>query len=265
MRTRKLEMLRPEEIRDQMQRCPVVFLPLAPLEWHGPHLPYGADPLIASELALRLADRLGGLVHPCLFLGTERERDPATLRNLGFSGTEWIVGMDFPANSLPSLYLPEEVLAIVVRHQIVLLQKMGFQHVVLVNGHGGRNHVAALKRLGAEISAEGRCDVHYVFTFPDGAGTWSRRHHASTDETAVMLRLHPEAVRQAALPPPGEPIRARDFAVVDEAAFEGRSSPEGTLTEDPRTATAALGERHLAAAIEAIVADLREKLILRLL
>ena len=264
MRTRMLELLRPEEILDEMRRCPVVFLPLAPLEWHGPHLPYGVDPLIATELALRVADRLGGIVHPCLFLGTERERDPDTLRKLGFDGTEWIVGMDFPANSLPSLYLPEEVLAIAVRHQIYLLRNMGFRHVVVVNGHGGRNHVAALKRLCAEISAEGRCQVHYAFTFPAGAGTWSRRHHASTDETAVMMHLHPEAVRTTALPVPGAPIRARDLGIVDEDAFEGRNLPEGNITEDPRAATAALGEKHLAAATEAIVAELRESVTVRL-
>jgi creatinine amidohydrolase len=264
MRTRRLELLRPDEILDEMRRCPIVFLPLAPLEWHGPHLPYGVDPLIATELALRLADRLGGIVHPCLYLGTERERDPDTLRKLGFDGTEWIVGMDFPANSLPSLYLPEEVLAIAVRGQIHLLQKMGFRRVVLVNGHGGRNHVAALKRVAAEISAEGRCRVHYAFTFPEGAGTWSRRHHASTDETAVMQRIVPDAVSTAALPPAGQPIRARDFGIVDEDAFEGRNLPDGVITEDPRTATAGLGERHLAAATEAIVAELRETVIVRI-
>ena len=264
MRTRRLELLRPEEILDEMRRCPVVYLPLGPLEWHGPHLPYGTDPLIASELSARVADRLGGIVHPCLFLGTERERDPTTLRKLGFGGSEWIVGMDFPANSLPSLYLPEEVLAIVVRHQIVLLQRMGFRHVVLVNGHGGRNHVAALKRLCAELSAEGCCRVHYAFTFPEGAGTWSKRHHASTDETAVMRHLLPGTVDTTTLPPAGRPIRARDFAVADQDAFEGRNLPEGTIAEDPRAATAALGERHLTAATEAVVAELREKLTSRI-
>jgi len=257
MRTRKLELLRPDEILNEMRRCPVVYLPIGPLEWHGPHLPYGTDPLIASALALCVADRLGGLVHPCLFLGTERERDPDTLRKLGFTGSEWIVGMDFPANSLPSLYLPEEVLAIVVRHQIYLLQQMGFRHIVLVNGHGGRNHVAALKRLAAEISAQGRCRVHYAFTFPEGAGTWSKRHHASTDETAVMQQLAPESVDTATLPPANQPIRARDFAVVDEDAFEGRNLPVGNITEDPRGATSAQGQQHLAAATDAVVAMLR--------
>ncbi|HYL79514.1 MAG TPA: creatininase family protein [Candidatus Acidoferrum sp.] len=253
MRTRQLELLRPDEILDEMRRCPVVYLPLGPLEWHGPHLPYGTDPLYASEIALQVADRLGGIVHPCLFLGTERERDPATLRNLGFSESEWIVGMDFPKNNLPSPYIPEEVLGIVVRHLVYQLQRMGFRHVVLVNGHGGRNHVALLRRLCAEISAEGRGRVHYAFTFPEGAGSWSRRHHASTDETAVMRHLFPGSVDTDALPPKGQPIRARDFAVVDEEAFEGRTLPEGYIREDPRSATSALGEKHLTAAVDAIV------------
>jgi hypothetical protein len=39
MRTRKLELLRPDEILNEMRRCPVVYLPLGPLEWHGPQSP----------------------------------------------------------------------------------------------------------------------------------------------------------------------------------------------------------------------------------
>jgi creatinine amidohydrolase/Fe(II)-dependent formamide hydrolase-like protein len=78
-----------------------------------------------------------------------------------------------------------------------------------------------------------------------------------------MMRLHPDTVRTTALPPAGEPIRARDFAVVDEDAFEGRTLPEGTITEDPRIATADLGERHFAAATATLVEELREKVTTR--
>jgi creatinine amidohydrolase/Fe(II)-dependent formamide hydrolase-like protein len=75
-----------------------------------------------------------------------------------------------------------------------------------------------------------------------------------------MRNLFPDAVNTATLPPAGQPIRAKDFAVVDEDAFEGRTLPEGYLSEDPRSATAVLGEQHLAAAVEAIVSALREPL-----
>lgn len=252
MRTRRLEQMRPQEIADELGERSVVYLPIGPLEWHGPHLPYGVDPLIAWEVALRVADRLGGIVHPCLFLGTERERDPATLTNLGFAGSEWIVGMDFPANTLPSAYLPEEVLAVAIRHQILVLLEMGVRTVVVVNGHGGRNHVAALRRLAAEITAAGRGRVLYVFAWPDGAGSWSRRAHASTDETAVMRALLPETVRTAALPPAGMPILARETGIADEAAFAGRTL-NGAIAEDPRQATAELGRKHLADMVTGLV------------
>jgi creatinine amidohydrolase/Fe(II)-dependent formamide hydrolase-like protein len=66
-------------------------------------------------------------------------------------------------------------------------------------------------------------------------------------------------VNAAALTPAGRPIRARGFAVVDEAAFEGSTLPGGYIREDPRTATPALGEKHLTVAVDAIVEALGGK------
>ena len=73
-RETRLQWLRPDEILAERQRCPVIYLPLGPLEWHGPHLPFGTDPLQAEHTALLLAEKLGGVVHPTLYIGTERER-----------------------------------------------------------------------------------------------------------------------------------------------------------------------------------------------
>ena len=39
-RTVQLERMRPGEILAERARCPIVYLPLGPLEWHGP----GTDP-----------------------------------------------------------------------------------------------------------------------------------------------------------------------------------------------------------------------------
>jgi creatinine amidohydrolase/Fe(II)-dependent formamide hydrolase-like protein len=47
---------------------------------------------------------------------------------------------------------------------------------------------------------------------------------------------------------------------VDEDPFEGRTLLEGFLREDPRSATAALGEKRLAAAVDDTVAALKDKL-----
>ena len=115
MREVRLQWLRPDEVVAERGRASIVYLPIGPLEWHGPHLPLGTDPLQAEHTALELAQRVGGVVHPTLFIGTERERAPELLRDLGFNGDEWIVGMDFPANSMRSYYYAEDAFAMLVR------------------------------------------------------------------------------------------------------------------------------------------------------
>ncbi len=35
----KIEFLRPEELRRRLDACPVAFVPLGTLEWHGHHNP----------------------------------------------------------------------------------------------------------------------------------------------------------------------------------------------------------------------------------
>ena len=50
---KRFHMLRPEQIIEQRNKCPVAYIPLGTLEWHGLHNPIGADGLQAEELALR--------------------------------------------------------------------------------------------------------------------------------------------------------------------------------------------------------------------
>ena len=53
MRTVQLELLRPGEILAERERCSIVYLPVGPLEWHGPAMPYGTDALLAQETRLQ--------------------------------------------------------------------------------------------------------------------------------------------------------------------------------------------------------------------
>lgn len=47
---------------------PVAYLPLGTLEWHGPHMPLGADGIQSKELFVRVAEKVGGVVLPMLFM-----------------------------------------------------------------------------------------------------------------------------------------------------------------------------------------------------
>ena len=137
-RTVQLERMRPGEILAERARCPIVYLPLGPLEWHGPAMPFGTDPLMAQELARRAALRTGGVVMPTLFLGTERERPAQILKDKGFENAEsmYVVGMDVPKNSVKSFYAREDLFAVTVREHLRLLVQQEYKLIVIVNGHG---------------------------------------------------------------------------------------------------------------------------------
>ncbi len=68
----RFHMLRPEQITQRRVECPVAYIPLGTLEWHGLHNPMGADGLQAETLAVRCAEIGGGLVFPTVYYGESR-------------------------------------------------------------------------------------------------------------------------------------------------------------------------------------------------
>src|SRR5437879_13771242 len=74
MRTVEYELMRPPEIAQARARLPLAFIPIGPLEWHGPHLPMGMDGLHAHTVAMEVARRVGGVVLPTYYLGSETVR-----------------------------------------------------------------------------------------------------------------------------------------------------------------------------------------------
>lgn len=254
MKTREIKYLRPDQILAEMQRCSLAYLPIGPLEWHGPHLPLGTDPLNAEKVAQLAADLTGGLIFPTLYWGTERERTDQMLEWLGFDRGSWIVGMDFPANTLPSAYASEEVFALVVREQLRLIIHMGFKLIVLLTGHAAENQITVLERLAAEFNAVSPARVIVALPFVKGDDGVMRVGHASQIETAVMLALDLEAVALDRLPPAGEPLKNVDWAVVDYSTFTGSPMPDHTVRpdDDPRQATAEAGWQTMHKAAEQI-------------
>src|SRR5207247_785901 len=77
MRTVEYELMRPPEIAQARARLPLAFIPIGPLEWHGPHLPMGMDGLHAHTVAMEVARQVGGVVLPTYDLGSEAVRPTA--------------------------------------------------------------------------------------------------------------------------------------------------------------------------------------------
>jgi creatinine amidohydrolase len=228
----------PEEVAAARERNGLVILPLAPVEWHGPHLAMGCDNLLAHAFARRLAREFQCPYFPPLFVGTERERRPDVLEALGFSRDEHIEGMDFPRNTVASAYLREEVFAAVVRDTLnLLLGRMRFRHVLIVNGHGAENQLAVLDRLCVEFNAAtpGMRKVMWVYPgFPHSLVAGSIGH-ATSEEASMLASSWPGCVDLSRLPREGK-LKNADYAVVDGETFDCAPTPDHTVREeqDPR-------------------------------
>ncbi|MDB6128657.1 MAG: crnA, partial [Verrucomicrobia bacterium] len=64
--------LRPRALVRRRLACPVAYVPIGILEWHGFHNPIGLDAIKAERACAYLAERLGGLVMPTLYWADNR-------------------------------------------------------------------------------------------------------------------------------------------------------------------------------------------------
>jgi len=213
----RYEEMLPHEIVEARKACPVVYLPIGGIEWHGEHNWVGLDTLKAHALALRCAEAHGGLVMPPLFYGEPRDRGSSLLEadyNVEGKVTD---KMQLPADSfapgyMHTLSLEEHSRYVrLLLHLLFQMQSLGFRVVIIVAGHapslGPARAAIELYSLHGSCRAWAFIDYELVQDeFPGeipGAGD-----HAATWETSLMSALHPGSVDLSRLPPPtsSEPL-----------------------------------------------------------
>jgi creatinine amidohydrolase len=262
----RYELMRPGEIVAAREQCPITYVPVSPIEWHGPHLPLGTDGLVAHHLALRVARRTGGVVLPPLFAGTDGVRPPGhgpgSLGALGFTDDERIFGMDFPGNAVKSLYYEESAFGLAVRELVRGLKADPFRLIVLMNFHGAGNHRQTLQRIAVEETVAAQ--VHVVL-HPSGNRPRPPDMdpgHAERWETSMVLAVAEEHVQLSALPPLPEPLPYPDYGIVEGQAFAGHPAPDFVLPRaaDPRYSSREEGARIIEAIVDFTVEEVRRQL-----
>jgi creatinine amidohydrolase len=253
----------PDEIAAARTRTGLVILPLAPLEWHGPHLTMGCDNLLAHAFARRLARELESAYYPPLWVSTERQRRPETLEALGFPRDARVEGMDFPKLSVASAYFREEVFALVVRDILkIFFDRMHFKHVLIVNGHGADNQKDVLNRICHEYN-DGPADAPRVIWVYPGfprslqAGAIG---HAAAEETSMLESCWPGCTDLSRLPKEGH-LGNVEYAIVDGDTFDCSPTPDHSLREgqDPRYHTdVGWGAEQMEMAANEVVGDVRK-------
>lgn len=246
----RFHMLRPDQITARRNECPVVYIPIGTLEWHGVQNPLGADTLQADGLAILCARKGGGLVFPPLYYGESRleslmeanagDRDLIAER-MGLSPD------NFTAERQP-FSATEQALNYhkLLLHILAEAESLGFKLGVLVAGHYPLvDHARAAvlqfnqreysKRHGMQAWAF--VDYLLVRDQYDCAGD-----HAGGWETSHVMALHPETVDLSLLPPKGEKL----------IGIGGRMAPQD--------ATAEFGRETLEAAAEIAVREVKHRL-----
>lgn len=232
------------EIQARATPATVVLIPVASIEQHGPHLAVGVDTLLATAVAERTASRLvaagtPALVTPCIWSGLAEH-------HMAFGGT---MTLDLPT----FLAVVGGIARSVARH--------GFRRIGLVNGHGGNTE--AIASAAIELTRTLGVPVVGLTYWLANADTFAaileaqaNVMHACEAETSMMMAVAPDCVRPeriaAALPkrfaPPAPPgfKRSRSFDTMTDTGVIG----------DPRSASAAKGERLLEAAATRLAEEL---------
>ncbi len=245
-------------IADPLAGGAPVFIGVNPTEYHGPHLSLKNDALCAHGLAERLAARMGW---PFLDAG------------------DLDVGVD-PTPGPGSVHTPLAEVRAKVRAAIEAAAHLGARRVILSTFHGAPLHNAALDDALATAPVPVLAPFHAVLEGALLAPPAARRDfHGGRFETSVALALAPDSVSPelGAIPdcPDFAPApllacasrlalragRARLSAELDFAA-QGTGwhvlRPFPGFTGQPRLATAAEGERHVARILDAYVALARQ-------
>lgn len=265
MRTVELEHMRPHEVVEARRRAPVAFVPVGPLEWHGPHLPMGTDGLHAHHVSVEVARLTGGVVLPTLFVGADSFQGPGTgasVEQLGLPPDARVLGMDYPGNPVKSTYVDEGVVGLLVREVVHSLRLDGYELIVLVNGHGAPNHQRTLARVAVEQTEPGVLQVISESAWVPPRAPAVDPGHADRFETSLLMAFDPDAVDVAELPSAPEKLAYRDYGIVDGSAFDGQPQPDLAVpaASDPRGSSAAEGAELLQLEVE----RLREIVVQRL-
>jgi len=193
--------LRPQQFRERLAAAPIAYLPLGTLEWHGEHLPLGSDGIQSQGFFAELAQEVGGIVLPMLFLGPDRRRDTA---DGSLYGMDLCMTTDstkqYPTQQLSgsAYWAPDDLFHALLEAVLRQLARAGFK-IVVGHGHGPSTKAFAAGRdewrnsFGLEtLTCWGSED--------DDRGLGIQVDHAASNETSLVQALRPDLVDLTALP-----------------------------------------------------------------
>jgi creatinine amidohydrolase len=201
----RYEEMLPHEVVEAREKCPVAYLPIGGIEWHGEHNCLGLDTIKIHGLAMKCAESGGGVVFPALFYGEPREH---YLMEANHDPDGRILStMKIPSENFRSGYMQETQIEEdmnYVRLLIKILRQMRsleFRVITIMAGHYPllRHAQAAVElsrlQMGAGVRVWATSGYDLVKNELPDVGD-----HAAAWETSLMMYLRSELVDLRRLP-----------------------------------------------------------------
>lgn len=182
--------MKPREINEVLKKCPLAYIAWGAHEWHGVHNPVGLDALKAHSLALELCGKTGGVVLPPVYAGFKTMKTAAGCRH--------------------TLEFSREIVGRYLYEHLENLREEKFKAVVVIMGHYGSNHVAAIRETITKFNQQ--YNYPKVMAIADyEPASWVNIQggdHGGKNETSLMMHYRPELVDLSRLPK--RPLDAQD-------------------------------------------------------
>lgn len=231
-----LENITMNEFKKYMRQTKTIVFPFGTIEEHGSHLPLNTDSLIIQEVLKLVAKRKKFFLAPVVYYGvcTPTRDHPGTIS----IGPETL--RRFSYDLVSEAY------------------KKGLRNFLLISGHGGSLHMAALKET-AEKLVENLKDIKIAAFSPydllwkelSNIADTPNDSHAGEIETSMMLYLSPELVKGRA--PEEYPKIPKPFIVKNKMKYW-----PGGVWGNPQKASAKKGERAIKLIADKITEILEE-------
>lgn len=186
----------PADFLKRLEKMPVAYLPLGTLEWHGPHLPLGADGIQSEGLFVQMAKEVGGVVLPPLFVGPDRIFKDGDTDYYGMdictSGTLQV----YPVQQHPgsAYWVDDELFRNLLWSILKQLKRAGFQVVI---GHGHGPSTKSFMNLKEDAENELGLKIYTAWDLAKDEKLRFQNDHAAANETSGVMALRPELVEMS--------------------------------------------------------------------
>ncbi len=220
------------EIEAGLKQTRTVILPVGATEEHGPHLPTITDTIQAMEVARAVADKKNVFLAPPLHYGVCRS-------TRGFPGT---------------ITVSHDALRAFVKDLLISFTDSGFANVMILTGHAGGQHMAALEE-ACQMAVEERdfrVSLVSLFDFIDASAVQTPHDgHAGEMETSLMMVIRKDLVKGK--PAEHFPIRPRFLIMKNVRHLMGNG-----VMGNPEPATPEKGKAFFDMAVTGVMGALEE-------